>query len=472
MNTGLNKSLADQRKAELERISLELIKKNEELEATNRALFLLRNIDKIVLTSISDPETVVKQIARSLVGDGGYKLAAIYVRNTVKQSLEPHAAEIEGEQEVSKELQKHILASSISQRNSASVIARSTRDLFISSSDHLYEIMQPHLHPDDASDIQSKLKIKSIYVCPLYTRDQVLGAMVLGLPDERNKLSFFDYDLMERLTTSVGIAVDDTLLYAKSLKDTNRLRVANRRLKELDHQKDEFISMASHQLRTPLTSIKGYISMLEDGDAGSLNNSQREYLEYAYSGSVRMVNLINDLLNVSRMQAGKFLIDKEFADIEFIVREEVQNLQAHANTKNIHLKYIAPKKKIPDISLDINKTRQVIMNFIDNAIYYTPKGSINVSLEIIEDDIELRVKDTGIGVPKAAKKQLFSKFFRAPNAMTLRPDGTGLGLYLAKRVIEDQNGTIIFESEEGKGSTFGFRLPMNSKQGGSHAANK
>jgi signal transduction histidine kinase len=230
--------------------------------------------------------------------------------------------------------------------------------------------------------------------------------------------------------------------------------------------------MASHQLRTPLTSIKGYISMLEDGDAGSLNSSQREYLEYAYSGSVRMVNLINDLLNVSRMQAGKFLIDKEFADIEFIVREEVQNLQAHANTKNIHLKYIAPKKKIPDISLDINKTRQVIMNFIDNAIYYTPKGSINVSLEIIEDDIELRVKDTGIGVPKAAKKQLFSKFFRAPNAMTLRPDGTGLGLYLAKRVIEDQNGTIIFESEEGKGSTFGFRLPMNSKQGGSHAANK
>lgn len=460
------------RQAELKRISLELIKKNEELEATNRALFLLRSIDKIVLTSIADPEAVIKQIAKSLVSDGGYSLAAIYVRNTVKQSLEPHAAEISSNPEAAKDLQKMILESSISQRNGASVIARATRDLFISSSDHLYEIMQPHLHPEDADEYQQKLGIKSLYVCPLYARDQVLGAMVLGLADPKIDLSFFDMDLMERLTTSVGIAVDDTLLYAKSIKDTNRLRVANRRLKELDRQKDEFISMASHQLRTPLTSIKGYISMLEDGDAGPLNSSQREYLEYAFSGSTRMVNLINDLLNVSRMQAGKFLIDKETADIEFIVREEVQNLQAHANTKNINLRYIPPKKKIPEFPLDINKTRQVIMNFIDNAIYYTPKGSIDVSLKLLNEEVELRVKDTGIGVPKQAQKRLFSKFYRAPNAMTLRPDGTGLGLYLARRVIEDQNGTIIFESEEGKGSTFGFRLPLNSKQGGSHAESK
>lgn len=463
---------AEDRREELKRISLELIKKNEELEATNRALFLLRSMDKVVLTSIADPEAVIKQIAQSLVADGGYTLVAIYVRNTIKQSLEPHAAEIEGDSEAATELQKLILSSSISQRNAASVIARATRDLFISSSDHLYEIMQPHLHPEDADEYQAKLGIKSLYVCPLYAREQVLGAMVLGLKEAKSDLDFFEMDLMERLTSSVGIAVDDTLLYAKSIKDTNRLRVANRRLKELDHQKDEFISMASHQLRTPLTSIKGYISMLEEGDAGPLNESQREYLEYAFSGSIRMVNLINDLLNVSRMQAGKFLIDKEMADIEFIVREEVMNLQAHANTKNIDLKYIPPKKKIPQLPLDINKTRQVIMNFIDNAIYYTPKGKIDVSLGLLPGEVELRIKDTGIGVPKQAQKRLFSKFYRAPNAMTLRPDGTGLGLYLAKRVIEDQNGTIIFESEEGKGSTFGFRLPLNSKQGRSHAESK
>ncbi len=123
-----------------------------------------------------------------------------------------------------------------------------------------------------------------------------------------------------------------------------------------------------------------------------------------------------------------------------------------------------PKDKLQLIQLDDNKTRQVLMNYIDNAVYYTKAGSVTVSLAKVGSKVELRVKDTGIGVPPDAQKKLFTKFYRADNAQTVRPDGTGLGLYLAKRVIEDQGGTIIFETAEGKGSTFGFSMPLNPKK--------
>jgi signal transduction histidine kinase len=176
-----------------------------------------------------------------------------------------------------------------------------------------------------------------------------------------------------------------------------------------------------------------------------------------------MVSLISDLLNVSRLSAGRFLIEKQPTDLVEVVADEVRQLQSHADAKHLELIFDHPKKKIPNINIDEGKTRQVIMNFIDNAIYYTRQGSVTVTLEADNHAIRVKVKDTGIGVPEAARQKLFSKFFRAENAQVARPDGTGLGLYLAKRVVEDQGGTIIFDSQEGKGSTFGFEMPFKTK---------
>jgi signal transduction histidine kinase len=282
-----------------------------------------------------------------------------------------------------------------------------------------------------------------------------------------------DIQTIEILSQELAVAISNAKAYEEieeftvTLQDkvdhaTARLRSANRHLRELDEAKDEFISMASHQLRTPLTSIKGYISMLAEGDAGPLKKEQKEFLDYAYSGTNRMVSLISDLLNVSRMQAGRFMIERLPVDLTAIVADEVSNLQTHARPKGLKLEFKAPKKALPMVNLDENKTRQVIMNFVDNAIYYTKEGGVTVTLDKVGSQLELRVKDTGIGVPPEAQKKLFHKFFRADNAQTVRPDGTGLGLYLAKRVVEDQGGSIIFETEEGKGSTFGFAMPLAS----------
>jgi signal transduction histidine kinase len=307
----------------------------------------------------------------------------------------------------------------------------------------------------------------------LRTKDEFVGFLLLGDKLSGDIYSTQDLELFEILANELAVAIVNAKAYEEiaqfnvTLQDkvnqaTANLRVANKHLKELDQAKDEFISMASHQLRTPLTTIKGYISMLQEGDAGKMTGEQAEFLQYAYSGSERMVSLISDLLNVSRMNSGKFMIEAQAVNIVDIISDEVRQLQSHAEAKKLKLIWKPPTGKFPLVEVDENKTRQVIMNFIDNAIYYTKTGSVTVALKLAGDNFELRVTDTGIGVPPEAKAKLFGKFFRAGNAQQVRPDGTGLGLYLAKRVIEDQGGSIIFDSTEGKGSTFGFTLPIKA----------
>lgn len=242
---------------------------------------------------------------------------------------------------------------------------------------------------------------------------------------------------------------------------TRELRSSNLMLRKLDKVKDEFVSIASHQLRTPLTSIKGYVSMVLDGDAGEISDSQRHLLEEAFVSSERMVHLINDFLNVSRLQTGKFIIDKHPIDLSKIVEQEIDSLRPSALSRNMEFVYHVPKN-FPMLDIDEGKIRQVIMNFADNSLYYSHEDTkIAINLSVEGNEVLFTVKDTGIGVPKSEQAQLFSKFYRASNAKKQRPDGTGVGLFLAKKVIDAHGGQVVFESTENKGSTFGFRLPIN-----------
>ncbi len=241
---------------------------------------------------------------------------------------------------------------------------------------------------------------------------------------------------------------------------TKELRTSNAQLQRLDEAKDEFISMASHQLRTPLTSIKGYLSMLIEGDVGAVSKEQKYMLNEAFISSERMVRLISDFLNVSRLQTGKFIIERRPVDLVLLVQHEIEGLTQNASSHKLKFTF-THSKNIPTLELDENKIQQVVMNFCDNAIYYSKeKGTIKVSLKKVENFIEFKVVDDGIGVPKADQAELFNKFFRATNAKRARPDGTGVGLFLTKKVIDEHGGTILFESKEGVGSTFGFRLPL------------
>lgn len=304
-------------------------------------------------------------------------------------------------------------------------------------------------------------------------RTKPLGYLLMGHKLSGGLYGREDIKVLEIISKELVIAVQNALrfeeiqrfnltLQQKIDDATLQLRQANTRLKELDEAKDEFVSMASHQLRTPLTVIKGYLSMLLEGDMGKVTKQQKEIIQTAYDGAERMVFLIGDLLNVSRLQTGKFQIENQPTNLSEVIDHEVSHLQESAANHQLKLTFNKPKD-FPKFMLDEAKIRQVIMNFIDNAIYYTPAGgSIDVRLEATDQAIVFTVNDTGLGVPKAEQHHLFSKFYRAGNARKMRPDGTGLGLYMAKKIIVAQGGAIIFKSEEGKGSTFGFSLPKKA----------
>lgn len=305
---------------------------------------------------------------------------------------------------------------------------------------------------------------------PLERNGNLIGYLMLGDHSGRNYTTR-DLRVLETVSDELVIAVQNALS-VQEVKDlnenlqqridmaTDELRQSNSELQRLDEAKDEFVGLASHQLRTPLTSVKGYISMVLDGDAGEVNNNQRALLEEAFTSSERMVHLINDFLNVSRLQTGKFILDRRLINLSKIVREEVESLETTAHARNLKLKYKTPSI-VPKLYIDEGKIRQVVMNFIDNSLYYSMPGTtIEVELSLDSDRIIVTVKDTGIGVPVAEQIHLFNKFFRATNARKHRPDGTGVGLYLAKRVVVEHGGRIVFESTEGKGSTFGFSLPI------------
>jgi len=311
---------------------------------------------------------------------------------------------------------------------------------------------------------------KIALVMPLI-RDQVLiGYVCLG-EHRTSTYSRRDRRVLSTIADELVIAIQNALS-VQEVKELNahleqridaatkELRTSNAQLQKLDEAKDEFISMASHQLRTPLTSIKGYVSMLMDGDVGEVTKEQKHLLEEAFLSSERMVRLIGDFLNVSRLQTGKFVIDKHPADLAKLVGYEIESLETNAASRGLQFTYRKPKN-IPELNLDESKIQQVIMNFCDNAMYYSKDNSkIKVELKVVDKHVQFTVKDAGIGVPAAERDQLFSKFFRATNARKQRPDGTGVGLFLAKKVIDAHDGKIVFESEEGKGSTFGFKLPI------------
>jgi signal transduction histidine kinase len=326
---------------------------------------------------------------------------------------------------------------------------------------------------DDGHNValRSELRRQDIAVAVrIRTAHDDLGFILLGARRSGVAYSQGDRRFLGVFADELGIGLQNAIrfeeierfnatLQEKVSDATRKLRNTNEKLKAMDETKDDFISMASHQLRTPLTSIKGYVSMVLDGDMGELNDRQRQALNQALISSQRMVFLIADLLNLSRLKTGKFVIEPSPVKLADVIEGEVNQLQETAKGRDLELSYAKPSH-FPVLVLDETKIRQVVMNFLDNAIYYTKAGGhIVVSLKETDKSIEFTATDDGIGVPKAEQHHLFNKFYRAGNARKARPDGTGLGLFMAQKVIVAQGGSILFRSTEGKGSTFGFSFP-------------
>lgn len=248
---------------------------------------------------------------------------------------------------------------------------------------------------------------------------------------------------------------------SKKLEISNsQLALANDKLKDLDRLKTEFLSLASHQLRSPLTAIKGYASMILEGDYGKTTKKVEEAVLKIFQSSNNLQIIVEDLLNVSKIEQGgmKFeMIDFDFAEV---VKSVTKDLSINANTKNIKLDYVTDLNKKFIVNGDQIKLRQVVLNFVDNSIKYTKEG--NIKTQIIEKDgkVIFSVKDTGVGITPDVIPTLFQKFNRGDGAR-MNTSGSGLGLYLAKEIVRAHGGRVWVESEGlGKGSTFFVELNL------------
>jgi signal transduction histidine kinase len=235
---------------------------------------------------------------------------------------------------------------------------------------------------------------------------------------------------------------------------------ANERLHDLDLMKSNFVTVVTHQLRTPLSGIRWTLGMFLRGDLGALTNEQKTFLMKAYESNNRMVLLLRDMLLTDKIESGKLKSGESVSLLPDLPENLIVELMPLALKKNVALNFTHPENSYPPVRIDPEQLRAVLQNLIENAIKYTnPQGKVDLNIQKADKYIRFTVADNGIGIPEKNRKEIFSRFFRAPNAVKVETDGSGLGLFIAKSIVEKNEGTIEFTSEENVGTTFVVQLP-------------
>lgn len=274
---------------------------------------------------------------------------------------------------------------------------------------------------------------------------------------------FFASLLIRSVLHEVKRREDMEKLTKELQKVTKDLKNANKELTKLDQAKSEFLSIASHQLRTPLTVIKGYVSMMLEGSFGRIPKIVKDNLNKVYLSNERLISLVESLLNISRIESGRLEFDIQPTDLATVVEPIIDGFKQKTDQKGLKFEFM-PDSGLPKVLADPQKIKEVISNLIDNSIKYTNKGDIIVSLHQESQSVIFSCQDTGIGILAEDLPRLFEKFIRGKGMMQVYTEGTGLGLYFARMVIENMGGRIWAESPgKDQGSKFSFSLPIADK---------
>lgn len=331
--------------------------------------------------------------------------------------------------------------------------------------------------------IENNLDFKNVYnglvnngvelILPLRVKTDLVGYLLLGAKESGDMYNDDDLRVLRMVGSQGAIAIQNAKLYEKILdfrnqtekeisKKRQELINANNKLIKLDDAKSEFVSIASHQLRTPLTVIKGYVSMLLEGNFGPVLDKHQAPLEKVFLSNERLVQLVDNLLTISRLESGRLQYKFAPAQLEDIVDQAIKQFISLSKKTNIKLIWNKPAIPLPIVNVDSEKIRIVVLHMIDNSFRYTKQGSITIKIEQIKDVLRFSIFDTGVGIIAEDMPNLFQKFARGEGTFLLHTEGTGLGLYVAKEMVVAHHGRIWAESDGlGRGSRFFFEIPMN-----------
>lgn len=438
----------------LDSVNRELYAKNAELAVRNKTMALLRRLDEAAMGSL-EVSPMAAQIVRILADEFNYGIVAIALceGRSLRWRASASASSAEGLCASGPEGRPTPLAS----RTNA--CAKALRAKKATRTKDLREVFVPSFLRPEVEAFAARAGVKSALVIPLRSGRDGLGVIAIGLNRDAADLSEYERETLDGLMSLIVIAIQKAQTYESLQAATLKLRAANKKLQELDSLKTEFLSIASHQLRTPLAVAKGYVAMLEGGMVGKVNRKQHDALETVRTSTESLILLVNHLLDLTRIESGRLAVKSEPVDLNAVGEWVTSFMSQKAKETGLELSFKAPKKPVVAQG-DGEKMKEIFMNLVDNAVKYTEKGSVRVTVEADGAKAVVRVADTGYGLSEQDKSHLFEKFARG-SASKFVKSSSGLGLYVVRKLVEAMKGTIEAQSAgEGKGAAFEVRLPL------------
>ncbi len=436
-------------------VNRELYIRNAELAVRNKTLSLLHTMSDVTARALETKE-MVHEIVHTLRKEFAYPFVAMALVDHAEKHLawkSFSSAKKKGEHPVEvidlKPIDVH------SKTNlCAKVFSTNRRHSAIRVNNVFHDLPE-----EDRNRLTTETQLKSTLLLPLSSAEGVVGVLAVGLDRSATTLSKYERETFQSVLGLIAIALQKAETFEHLQNTTKQLRVANHHLRDMDAMKTEFLSIASHQLRTPLAVLKGYIGMLNGNMLDPLSDKQKETLTRMDSGTEQLIMLVNHLLDVSRIESDRLQVRLESVDLRTVLEGLVKFLEAKAKEKNVGLVYVIPATPMM-VNVDLEKIKEVFMNLLDNAIKYTDEGSVNVTMIVEEKNIRVDVKDTGHGLTTEDLSKLFQKFVTGSASKKVRTT-TGLGLYVVKKLVEAMHGTVAAESEGAeKGSRFTVRFPQ------------
>lgn len=403
--------------AEFKTLAAELYKKNLNLFNANRTLTILQKLYQVMASALKT-EDLAQQFMNTIVMDMNFVSGVAYIKHPDEVSLSPVAQVKTDQKEIAK----------IDINEPENFVAKTFRE-------------------------RQKIVADRRIAYPIVFGTEALGVFTVQLGVDSDGLSETDNDILNRIGTVFAVAIDRLMLY-------QNLESANEKLKFLDKQKTEFLNVASHELRAPMTAIKGYVSMTQNGDGGDIPVAAQELLGEAATETDRMIRLVNNMLNVARIEEGRMVFEEGQVHLLEVVERVFNEFKFEAENKALGYVYQHQENVRDFVTVDVDRIHEVVSNLINNAIKYTDSGKVLVRV-VNPNPLSVRfeVEDSGPGMTPDEVSKLFQKFYRAESYIGKKV-GTGLGLYISKLLVNKFGGQIGVVSEKGRGSTFWFELPI------------